>query len=176
MDAKFLRKASHRTGELNILIATISKCSHPAAFLCYICFMLDIDTIKVTYHGDRNIGTEEFLKQYTKLISTVNREFCGESLFVKYSIREYKFKDGYIIFRLTGRPGYTPFDFFAPTDGPIDNIPEIYDRCCRDFISTIDLGDTPENKTEPDTVGFSFGEKVTVFLLLLFIAFAITWK
>jgi hypothetical protein len=176
MDTKFLRKASHRTCGINILIATIRKGSHPAAFLCYICFMLDIDTIKVTYHGDRNIDTEEFLKQYTKLISTVNREFCSESLFVKYSIREYKFKDGYVMFRLTGRPGYTPFDFFAPTDGPIDNIPEIYDRCCRDFISTIDLGDTPENKTEPDTVGFSFGEKVTVFLLLLFIAFAITWK
>ncbi len=45
MDAKFLRKASHHTSELNILIARIKKGSHPAAFLCYICFMLELDKI-----------------------------------------------------------------------------------------------------------------------------------
>lgn len=139
--------------------------------------MLDLDTIKVTYHGDRNIDTETFLTQYTKLISTVNRELDGESLFAKYSIREYEFKDGYVMFRLTSHPGYAPFDFFAPTDGPIDNISEIYNICCVDFISTNRPGKPSENKTEPDTVRFSFGEKFTVCLLLLFIiAIAITLK
>lgn len=139
--------------------------------------MLDLDTIKITYHGDRNIDTEEFLKQYAKLISTVNRELCGESLSAKYSIREYKFNDGYVIFRLTSHPGYAPFDFFAPTNGQRGNIPEIYNRCCGYFISTNSPGKPSENKTEPDTVGFSFGEKFTVCLLLLFIiAIAITSK
>lgn len=139
--------------------------------------MLDLDTIKVAYHGDRNIDTEAFLKKYTKLISTVNRNLDGETLFVKYSVREYKFKDGYVVFRITSYPGYSPFDFFAPTDGPIDNIPQIYDICCRHFISTSDSDNPPENKTEPDTVGFSFAEKFTVCLLLLFIiAVAITLK
>lgn len=139
--------------------------------------MLDLDTIKVTYHGDRNIDTEEFLKQYTKLISTVNRDLDGDSLSVKYSIREYKFKDGYIMFRVTSHPGYAPFDFFAPTNGPISIIPEIYNICCVYFISNNSPGKLSENKTEPDTVGFSFGEKFTVCLLLLFvIAIAITLK
>jgi len=139
--------------------------------------MLNLDTIKVTYHGDRNIDTEDFLKQYAKLISTVNREFDAESLFIKYSIREYQFNDGYVIFRLTSYPGYAPFDFFAPTNGPIDNIPEIYNICCVDFISNNGSINPPKNKTEPDTVGFSFGEKFTVCLLLLFvIAIAITLK
>ena len=151
--------------------------------------MLDLDTIKVTYHGDRNIDTEEFLKQYTKLISTVNRELCGDSLSAKYSIREYKFKDGYVMFRVTSHPGYAPFDFFTPANGLIGIIPEIYNICCVYFISANSPGKPSENistnnpskpsenKTEPDTVGFSFDEKFTVCLLLIFIiAIAITLK
>ena len=139
-----------------------------AAF-CYIYGMLDIDTIKTMYHGNRDIDTETFLEQYATLSSTENREMTGESLVVRYTVQQYVFRDGYKFYRITNQGGISQFDFFLDTNSPIMVTYEIYNLAFRDLPSASQNNGTDEQNQGPTDFKFSSSENLIVALLLLFI-------
>lgn len=129
--------------------------------------MLDIDTIKTMYHGNRDIDTETFLDQYATLSSTENREMAGESLLVRYTVQQYVFRDGYKFYRITNQGGICQFDFFLDTNSSIMVTYEIYNLAFRDLPRASQNNGIDEQNQKTTDFKFSSSEALMVALLLL---------